>query len=147
MEAKLLDWWETYMTGNKRPAPTNGNDALLLYPEANDGKIVEASRRRHSLLQRACKSTSEDRLTAIREGHRRDGLTGRNCAADAKSGHYLPCHTDDRCYSGIPASGHGDSCADDYKLARNLLLVPDFIQHFQRDDDPLYVDAGKIHLT
>lgn len=43
METKLVDWWETYMIGNKRPAPINGEDALLLYPESKDGLVVEAS--------------------------------------------------------------------------------------------------------
>jgi putative phage-type endonuclease len=43
MESKLIDWWETYMIGNKRPDPINGEDVLLLYPESRDGSVLEAT--------------------------------------------------------------------------------------------------------
>jgi len=43
MEMKLIDWWQKHMVEGIRPDPVNGEDALLLYPDASDGKIVEAS--------------------------------------------------------------------------------------------------------
>ena len=38
----LQQWWFTYMIQDKRPAPINGEDVLLIYPDSTD-KVTEAS--------------------------------------------------------------------------------------------------------
>ncbi len=40
---RLIQWWQRHMTGGKRPDPINEEDLLILYPDASDGKVVEAS--------------------------------------------------------------------------------------------------------
>jgi len=42
-QQKLIRWWQRHMVEGIRPDPINGEDALLLYPAASDGKVVEAS--------------------------------------------------------------------------------------------------------
>ena len=42
-QEKLILWWQRHMIEGIRPDPINGEDALLLYPDASDGKVVEAS--------------------------------------------------------------------------------------------------------
>jgi len=43
MTEKLVNWWQKHMVEGIRPDPQNGEDALLLYPDAQDGRVVEAS--------------------------------------------------------------------------------------------------------
>jgi len=43
MQEKLVNWWQKHMVEGIRPDPQNGEDALLLYPDAQDGRVVEAS--------------------------------------------------------------------------------------------------------
>lgn len=42
-QKKLIHWWQKHMVEDIRPDPINGEDALLLYPDAADGTVVEAS--------------------------------------------------------------------------------------------------------
>lgn len=42
-QQKLIHWWQKHMVEGMRPDPINGEDALLLYPDASDGEVVEAS--------------------------------------------------------------------------------------------------------
>ncbi|MBO6573168.1 MAG: YqaJ viral recombinase family protein [Balneola sp.] len=46
---KLIAWWDTHMVNGKRPAPINGEDRLILYPNSYDGKTVEATPAVYSL--------------------------------------------------------------------------------------------------
>ena len=39
----LVDWWKKHMVNNQRPAPQNGEDMLILYPDSKDGSATEAS--------------------------------------------------------------------------------------------------------
>lgn len=43
MEAKLIEWWQKHMVEGVRPVPINGEDVLLIYPDAKDGLVGEAS--------------------------------------------------------------------------------------------------------
>ncbi|WP_020403853.1 YqaJ viral recombinase family protein [Gracilimonas tropica] len=51
MTAKLVDWWQTYMEGDQRPEPINGDDALYLYPESTPEKVVEITPAGYALYQ------------------------------------------------------------------------------------------------
>ena len=39
----LIQWWVTHMLQNKRPAPINGEDVLLLYPDSDDTVVTEVT--------------------------------------------------------------------------------------------------------
>lgn len=47
----LVEWWEKFMIGGKRPDPINGEDALLLYPESGSHLTSEASPKDYELYQ------------------------------------------------------------------------------------------------
>lgn len=36
---KLIEWWQVHMIEGKRPAPINGEDMLILYPDSTDGAV------------------------------------------------------------------------------------------------------------
>lgn len=70
MEA-LIEWWQTHMTGGKRPEPQGGEDLLMLYPNSSEGKVVEASgpaREDYQKLKqiRADKSELKDQETELK---------------------------------------------------------------------------------
>ena len=55
IESKLVEWWQTYMLDEsedgegRRPEPINGEDALILYPESDSGKVLEISPKAYGL--------------------------------------------------------------------------------------------------
>lgn len=54
IESKLVEWWNTYMLDDsegRRPEPINGEDALLLYPESEDSKVLEITPGGYALYQ------------------------------------------------------------------------------------------------
>lgn len=45
----LINWWNVYMIGGKRPEPINGEDCLILYPDSTDGAIKEVTPSEYAL--------------------------------------------------------------------------------------------------
>ena len=43
MMQAAVAWWKRHMVGNVRPEPINGEDRMILYPEASDDTVVEAT--------------------------------------------------------------------------------------------------------
>ena len=41
--SKLVQWWQIHMIEGKQPKVINGQDTLILYPNSDDGKVLEAT--------------------------------------------------------------------------------------------------------
>lgn len=71
MVDQLIQWWQTHMIQGVRPSPQNEEDLLMLYPDASDGKVVEASQSTRQLYQqlkkvREQKSELKDQETELK---------------------------------------------------------------------------------
>ncbi len=41
--SKLISWWQIHMIEGKQPEPINGEDTLILFPNSQDGIVLEAT--------------------------------------------------------------------------------------------------------
>lgn len=65
---RLVEWWQKYMVNNQKPAPVNGEDMLILYPESSDNSVTEATAENYEKYAKLLQVRSrKDELSVMEE--------------------------------------------------------------------------------